>query len=192
MAEVRAALADRVVQREAARVLRHMAKARLERRGPGGYVLCLKPGGRAKLVVEAAIVEAFQERGWVSPAADGRLALASEGRIWLSASRNADPHGFRGQHGEIESLPGGLRVDRMGLRELRGLLLRLEQRRGEELQLARALALRVLGLERRRHPAVPTRAGDLVAIEEDLAGSEIEQGDRLESHEGRSEEAGRM
>lgn len=103
--------AERAIQREAARILRHMAKAQFERRASGDYALNERTGGRPRLTAEADVVMAFAARGWIARGPDGRYALAADGAAWLKRSGGLADEGFRRQHGEVETLPGGLRID---------------------------------------------------------------------------------
>ncbi|BCW90060.1 hypothetical protein sos41_32280 [Alphaproteobacteria bacterium SO-S41] len=103
--------AKRAIQREAARILRHMGQARLERRASGDYALSLRPGGRVRLTAAADTVAAFAARGWIALADDRRYAIAAEGEAWLRRAAGPSATAFRNQHGEVEALPGGLRID---------------------------------------------------------------------------------
>lgn len=104
--------AERAIQREAARILRHMRNGALERRRSGDFALTGRAGGRVRLTAEADLVAAFAARGWIAAAADGRYTLAPEGDAWLRRAAASGDAGFRAQHGEVEALPGGLRIDR--------------------------------------------------------------------------------
>jgi len=102
-------LSGNEIEREARRVLRHMAVARLERRG-AGFVVAARARGKAKLNVTAALAAAFACEGWIAPAADGRLALTDQGRAFVARTGAvADP--FRVQHGEVIELGAGLRQE---------------------------------------------------------------------------------
>ncbi len=104
--------AEREIEREGARVLRHLAKGRLERRRSGDYALAARAGGKARLSVAADLVAAFEARGWIGREPDGRYGLAAGGEAWMRRARAAAPDAFRRQHGAIEDLGAGLAIDR--------------------------------------------------------------------------------
>jgi hypothetical protein len=101
------------IQREAARVLRHLAKGRLERR-PQSFACVARAGGRAKFTVSHEMTAIFRARGWVAAGEDGLLGLAPAGRAWLQASKGEAVTAFRDQHGDVAAGEGGVRIERSG------------------------------------------------------------------------------
>ena len=101
------------VQREAARVLRHLSKGRLERRAQA-FACVGRAGGRAKFTLSHAMAAIFLARGWIASDGDGLLGLAPGGRAWLQTSKGEDVTAFRDQHGDVGLSAEGVRVERSG------------------------------------------------------------------------------
>jgi hypothetical protein len=113
MASDQAAGAESEIQREAARVLRHLAKGRLERR-PQSFACVSRAGGRAKFTLSHAMTAIFRARGWIAEDDSGLLVLAPAGRAWIQASKGEGITAFRDQHGDVASDGQGVRIERAG------------------------------------------------------------------------------
>lgn len=100
-----------LLAREAQRIFRHFGASRLEARPGGDYALTTRPGGRAKLRVGAAAVQAFAQRGLIALESDGRFALTPEGTA-LAARLKGGADGFAAQHGIFTRTPEGQLINR--------------------------------------------------------------------------------
>jgi hypothetical protein len=98
-------LAEEEIAREARRILRRLAGARMALFPRGAdFAVARAPEAAvsSRLVLDADMAAAFLRAGWIAPEKGGRLVLAEAGRAFLARSLGG-PDRFAAQHRQMES-----------------------------------------------------------------------------------------